>query len=1066
PSDRVRAFAQDADGALWFGTDNGLARYDGRRTQTVVVEGLEAGRVLALEFDPEDGALWIGTDVGAARLLGGRSQVVAETKGVAVNAILRRGRSQVLLATGAGVVYECRVNDATVGESGAFDPSRSESEAARAGALSVRALPASPLTSVDADQPGPLSLTSLAPADDTGTFYAGSRSRGLLEFKDGSAREVEGRPRAFFVEVVERDASGALWMGARAKGSDSGLYRAFNTSRPRKVGAGVGTVTTIRRGAGDEDLWVGTDGRGALLVRGGEIVERFTFEGTAGGLRSDRIYAIFVDREGVVWFGTDRGACRYDPHAARAERIAEAPESNFVRVLHETRAGELLAGTNRGLFIRETRTGAWRAAEALGRRSIYALAEDARGRLLVGTSAGLFASEPGAQLGATPEDSGPAEGDEEDGGDETAGDASDAEAAGESVRAIEVFQGQTYAASYGRGLVRLEGDQSRQRRTLVWPTTRKGGEGARLAEVTALHADGAGRLWIGTARAGAFIYENGRVTPAPDALGQLREGVIRAIDGRGEGALWFATAKGLFAYRNDKLIAVAPGVEARGVVADDDVVSAAGGNATSAAWCATAIGLLRVRLDMELGSLVSRFDAEQGLPSANAFAVLRRDGEAAGSVDAHGALLVGTNRGVALYRPGASPPPLVPVRALGRRLHAPNELRAGVALDYPQNSLALDVAALSSRTYPEQFQYAFVLRDEKGREVGRRLSRDAQFVMENLTPGAYRVEARAFTKDLIESAPLAFSFTVGRAPFPWTTALLAVLLVLSLVALVWGAWQNWRIRRAGTQLRAAHHELAGARLELANEAERERRRIARDLHDQTLADLRSLMLLADELPRAEGTNGGGDGHVMSPPTATGTAAPATSVAARTPVDPSVFRAEIESVSQEIRRICEDLSPSALENVGLGAALEWALANAVAHLPAGRKFEYEFTAGEEDLDERAHFAPGVRMQIYRIAQEAINNVCRHAAATHVRLAVGLDEEGDFLLALEDDGRGFAPSRRKARPPQTGRGVSNIRARASLIEAEVAWETRPEGGTRFTLRKPGVAKTNAATKSSDE
>jgi len=364
---------------------------------------------------------------------------------------------------------------------------------------------------------------------------------------------------------------------------------------------------------------------------------------------------------------------------------------------------------------------------------------------------------------------------------------------------------------------------------------------------------------------------------------------------------------------------------------------------------------------------------------------------------------------------------------LSRRLHQPEELRGGIELPYPQNSLALDVAALSSRTYPEQFQYAFVLRDGAGRELKRKLAHDAQFVMENLAPGGYRVEARAYTKDLATSAPLAFQFTVGRAPFPWTTTMLAVLLVLALVALTWGAVQNRRIARTSAALSEAHHELAGARLELANEAERERRRIARDLHDQTLADLRSLMLLADELPTDAHANGQ---HAH--------------------VEPARFRAEIESVSQEIRRICEDLSPSVLENVGLAAALEFALANAVAHAPAQRRFEYEF-ACVEDFDERLALAPGERMQLYRITQEAINNVCRHADARHVRLTVALTPAGELTLLLEDDGRGF-----NLREARKGRGLANIRARASLIEAHVSWARRPDGGTLFTLRKMNAAK----------
>jgi signal transduction histidine kinase len=348
-------------------------------------------------------------------------------------------------------------------------------------------------------------------------------------------------------------------------------------------------------------------------------------------------------------------------------------------------------------------------------------------------------------------------------------------------------------------------------------------------------------------------------------------------------------------------------------------------------------------------------------------------------------------------------------------------------LPYPQNSLALDVAALSSRTFPEQFQYAFILRDGAGHELRRKLSRDAQFLMENLAPGDYKVEARAFTKDLVASAPLAFEFKVARAPFPWTTTMLAVLLLLALVALTWGAVENRRMARTSRALSVAHHELAGARLELANEAERERRRIARDLHDQTLADLRSLMLLTDQLPADAGANGQGE-HVAPPR----------------------FRAEIESVSQEIRRICEDLSPSVLENVGLAAALEWALANAVAHAPPAHKFDYEFACAD-DFDERLALKPGERMQLYRITQEAINNICRHADARHVRLTVALDHAGALTLLLEDDGRSF-----DLREAKKGRGLANIRARASLLEAHVSWTRRPTGGTLFTLRKEEAAK----------
>src|ERR1044072_4396160 len=65
PSDRVRAVAQGPDGMMWFGTEAGLAKFDGRRTQTFVDPEMPTGRVLALHTDSR-GALWVGTDNGAA----------------------------------------------------------------------------------------------------------------------------------------------------------------------------------------------------------------------------------------------------------------------------------------------------------------------------------------------------------------------------------------------------------------------------------------------------------------------------------------------------------------------------------------------------------------------------------------------------------------------------------------------------------------------------------------------------------------------------------------------------------------------------------------------------------------------------------------------------------------------------------------------------------------------------------------------------------------------------------------------------------------------------------------
>jgi len=1077
PSDQVRAVAQDSEGQMWFGTDAGLARYDGRRIQTVTDEGLRGPRTRALRVDA-GGALWVGADGGAYVRAAGASNFVRveETREKSVRAILTPDAGRALLATSDGVVFDCRLN--------------------RDGTLTTRQL--GERMTVAAGKSQPLQLTSLALSGET--VVVGTRGRGLMTVEpNGETKEVAGRPRVFYVESLEHDSTGALYFGAQTSGGDSGVFRVEGgrLAQPKKsAGAQTGTVTALASD-GRGLVYAATDGRGVYAFRGGQLAERFTFAGTAGGLRSDEVNAVFVDREGVAWFGTSRGVCRYDPRGVRVERTSEETEGNFVRSLYVTSRGRLLAGTNRGLFARGEGAASWREVEEVAGKTVYSIAEDNRGLLLVGTSAGLYVGlQPDARArpvrlapevkpaGDAPKDdesvaSGSEVGSTKDAGgavenkgvesksnsveSKKEGEASKAKAGGAkvdegkakgvegeakvgeggekgegagakkavepalsgSVRAIARFGDATYVATFGRGLERFEGAG---RRTLVWP--RDGGD-ARAREVVSLYADDArGRLWIGTANAGAFYFDGSSVKSEP-ALARLNTSTVWGASSR-EGWLWLATSRGLYAFREgDSLKEVVPGVDARAVAA----VASSGDstNATPQAWCATAgVGVLRVAIDEQLGAIASQLNTEHGLPTENAFAVLAIPSEVEGGVS----LLVGTTRGLARYEPGTLAPVLRLTRVTASRTIQPEELQGAepLRLGYPQSGLVVDVAAGASRTFPEQFQYAFTLRDSQGRVVKQRLSHDSQFQFEKLPAGTYTLTARAFSLDLSPSAPLSFAFEVARAPFPKTIVALSVLLALALGAAVWTYTQHRRAVRSREELREVNRQLAAARLQLASEAEAERRRIARDLHDQTLADLRRLLLLTDEMQRGDAPAQVGGGGMVQTTTAS-------------VVDPSELRAEIESISQEVRRICEDLSPSVLENVGFAAALEWALSGALAHTPEGLRFAYEFGC-DEGLEERLSFAPGVQMQVYRIVQEAVSNVCRHAHASHVRMRVGLDDEETFTLTLEDDGHGFDPSNRRA---LKGRGLAGIRARASLIEAEADWHAREGGGTIFTLKK---------------
>ena len=1010
PSDRVHAIAQTPDGVMWFATDGGLAKYDGRRTQAVVADGLPPGRVLALKTG-EDGALWIGTDNGAAQLADGRFAAINATAANIITAIIAPQRGRAIMATENGVIFDCQVNSASPSPPGVND-----AKANSAAAFTVRTIPDQPLQSADKDHPGPLKITSLAFLNNT--LYAGTQSRGLIAIDNGQVKEIQSKPRSFFINALERDSRARLWVGAKGRAEESSLFDQSDPLRPAKNNAATGPVTFIAQGSGD-DIWVATDGKGAFHLVDGKLIERFSFQETGGALRSDHVFAAFVDREDVVWFGTDKGVCRYDPHAIRAENISDDPNANYIRSLYSAN-GHVWAGTNAGLFAYDNSVKKWHQVSELGRRIIYAINSDSTGKILVATASGLFASrdnprsemsrsiEPvfvriAAATGELPQ--------------------------GDSVRAISTIDGTTYIATFGYGVEKIQGTQ----RTLVWPETNADNH---LREITALGRDSSDHLMIGTATGGVFFLDT-RQTTTDNALDKLKGEAIWSFLAD-ESGVWIASAKGLFLLHPGELRDIAPGVNARSLSLSAD------NNQAKRIWCATVgQGLLKIALDDQFGALVSRMDVEQGLPSQRAFAILaERNDQGAESV------IIGTNRGLARYEPDRIAPALSPERIISKRIHSADELRSGLQLDYPQNSLLLDVTANSSRTFPEQFQYAFALYDDAGHAIRQKISHDTQFPIEGLKAGRYKIVARAFTKDLVPSEPLSFGFTVAGPPFPWTTTALAILLLLALIALAWGYAQNRRIHRASAELASTNRELAEARLQLANETEAERRRIARDLHDQTLADLRNLALLIDRLPARTNTLSSFD----TSPRAASNKTAAQIVDANSQLnetgrsDPAALRAEIESISQEVRRICEDLSPSALENVGLSAALQFALAHAVEGSDAARAFHYEFVC-DDSLDERLNLPQSTQIQIYRIAQEVLSNICRHANATRVKVSAAAGDGSRFHLQIDDDGDGFEPKETKKK---SGRGIANIRARASMIEADVNWRRLPNNGTSFSLR----------------
>ena len=894
---------------MWFGTDNGLARFDGRRIQNYSPGGFETNQILALET-AASGELWIGTPAGAFVYVDNRFHLVEGTKDIGVTSILIG--NNVYLGTSAGRVFRGNAN----GEMFFASPMASD-----------------PLTTVDGI---PLGITGLKGSE--GKLFVSTAGRGVFVLEDGKFSEYATSPRPLFVNSLERDGDGKLWFGADATTRFSGIYRVDPGHRVSRIPASTSKVIAL--GSNQDGLWVGTERSGLFHIVGSKVKKTYTFENTSGGLRSNTVLTLFTDREGVLWVGTNRGVSRFDSLGASQETISDSANSNFIRTLFPQGENRLLAGSNRGLFVSEGKD--WKPLPGFNGKAIYAITKHRNTELMVGTATGLF-DHSGKLI--------------------VPGD----------IRAFANFGSLTYAVVHDRGVVQISAGA---RGIGLSGSAGSPSPAFALDALITTICEGPEKLWIGTADKGLFSFDGDSVKSeiGPDSL---KSGAIWKMFSVGDGTLWVAGEHGVFRVNNGSAEKIIDAEEVRDVFVDDGHV-----------WAATTTrGLLQARYDTRFGWLVSAVGFEQGLPSEKAFSI----------VPVKEGLLVATNRGVVTYRRGVIGPKLIPTRILSQRVHDLNEIRSNIQLDYPQNSLLIEVAGQSSRTFPEEFQYAFVLKDAKGEEIDRSISNDSQYAPNDLAPGEYLVEATAFNRDLLASDPLTIRFSVAKAPFPWTATALGVLLVLALVGLALAFVANRRVL-------IRNRELAAVRLDLANAAERERRRIARDLHDQTLADLRSLMLLSDNsAPKIAG-----------------------------------FRDEIEAISGEVRRICEDLSPSVLENVGLVASLEFLLSRTIE--------DHHFTA-KEDLEESLIFPMHIQLQIYRIAQEILTNIKIHSDADAVEMDLN-DTDEEFVMLVSDNGSAFGPED----VTSAGRGIANIKARASMIGATINWEKRHESGNRFSLRVP--------------
>jgi signal transduction histidine kinase len=196
--------------------------------------------------------------------------------------------------------------------------------------------------------------------------------------------------------------------------------------------------------------------------------------------------------------------------------------------------------------------------------------------------------------------------------------------------------------------------------------------------------------------------------------------------------------------------------------------------------------------------------------------------------------------------------------------------------------------------------------------------------------------------------------------------------------------------------------------------ELERRRLARELHDETGQALTSILLGLKGLEDSVGDK-----------------------EARVAV--AGLRDLVVATLQDVRRLAVELRPKVLDDFGLVPALE----RLTESFAAQTGIEVRFESGLGD----ARLAAEVETALYRIVQESLTNVVKHAHARAVSIVLARKPD-TVAIVIEDDGRGFDPATTR----EDGFGLEGMRERASLLEGRLQVESRAGAGTTIVAEVP--------------
>ena len=739
---------------------------------------------------------------------------------------------------------------------------------------------------------------------------------------------------------------------------------------------------------------------------------------------------VISDKNGDIWFGVARrGVCRYAQNQYECFNANEALAKDSVRDIFLDREGTLWIASNaNGLFrMTEQFIAPLYTDETSVGKNVYPILEDKSGAVWIGTSQGLSVFKNGKFT-----------------------DYRDRKRV--LVESLcEDRDGRLWVGSVNYGLFLFQtGKFHETQEALNFSLAKDAG----LASVFDIHQDKNGVLWFAT-NTGLYSYDGeklNRLTTADGLPGNDVKVIVESRDGK---TLWVGTYAGLAELRDGKINTFTEqngltGNHIRSLFEDESgtlwigtydsgLSRFADGKFTNYKkvnglfsdgvfqilpdergnfWMSSNQGIYRVsRAELEefaegkrQAIISTAYGKSDGMLSAEA----NGGGQPAGMKMRDGRLWFPTQNGVAIINPASVrtnplPPPVVieDARIDNEKF---GKLPKQIEMLPGQENLEIDYTGLSFiKSEQIRFRYRLENLDETWTEAGNR--RTAFFP--HLAPGEYTFRVIAANSDNIWNEEGATLKIVVKPPFYRTWIFLLVCAAIASI-IIYAVY-----RRRIFNLEHARRMQEEFSRRLINAHESERRRIAAELHDsigQSLAMIKNSVVQSAEDVTDEKT--------------------------RRQLD--LITAQTTQTIGEVREISYNLRPYLLENLGLTKAVK-SLLNKIAETG-----QIKIKIKLDDVDDL--FEPDAEMSVYRIIQENLTNILKHAEATEAQVLLKKSER-NLTILISDDGKGFDINAANNKiNDKGGFGLLGISERVKVLGGTQEIESEIGGGTNVLIKIP--------------